>query len=377
MFINKAKLRKSKVALALMLASTVAMYNTPTKADGLLGGALKWVGDRTGVKPLKKLGTELDNVSRDMKKEIPAVQVVEEAISRPVREAGKWANNNKEVVSAVAVVAVAGWAVCIDGCTFTANLLAAGATIPVFSSDVNSKNGKIDNIKQNKKTAKNKKLESYSDKCTNEEEEMGGEYNFEKHYPESFSKLKYPENGPRPKLVYSSLNENLPKILNEFSMPTKNAIVRFGLGEMNSPRNTKNEKYSAIHGKYARRTHASIDVLTFPGQDIYAPLSGKVIASKPLNNANGLHIIIIEAHDKTRAKLLYVAPDEELKLGSSVKAGETRIGKAENLGLNYDLDKVPNHVHLQYIDFKDRAFNPFTNEVIDRHQWRAEVPVTK
>lgn len=76
--------------LACSLAPTYGAY-----AQGLFGGVVTWVGDRTGVTPLQKLGKEMDNGMADVKAAVPAVALVDDVAGRVVRETAKAADENK------------------------------------------------------------------------------------------------------------------------------------------------------------------------------------------------------------------------------------------------------------------------------------------
>lgn len=77
-------MRTAGLLVALALASLFIAQ--PSRAGGLLGDALKGLGRATGIKPLEKAGTELDNAHRDIKEAIPPYKAVEEASSDFVRK---------------------------------------------------------------------------------------------------------------------------------------------------------------------------------------------------------------------------------------------------------------------------------------------------
>lgn len=291
------------------------------------------------------------------------VQHLGREINKEAIKLGESIDENKKTIAAVAIVATVGWAACADGCTFVGSLIAGGAAIPVVVTDANSPDDRDSNSGGGSRNT--------GEGADNSDPSSSYKPNVVEEYPPGFSKVNYPK-GVAPKMVYRSPRDDLGSIFNEFAFPTAQAVIRYPTisdpagGVMESPRSGLPNGYSEKFGPEARRVHAGIDFLTFPGESVFAPMSGKIETVKPMTNKNGLQMVTIRAQDGTLARTLYVQPNETIRVGSAVKAGVTVIGTAQNIAAAYNLDSTPNHIHVDYTDYKNRRFDPWTNKVVDR-----------
>lgn len=60
-------------------------FAAPTFAGGLIGDAITWIGDRTGLQPVQQLGRDLDTAHAELKNLIPPYGAIEEQGSELVR----------------------------------------------------------------------------------------------------------------------------------------------------------------------------------------------------------------------------------------------------------------------------------------------------
>ena len=99
-------------------------------------------------------------------------------------------------------------------------------------------------------------------------------------------------------------------------------------------------------GQVIRYKHKGTDYECEPGQDIYAPCTGKIIrVARPYIGTN-YSGILLDAK-KARMKIFYIEPDKNL-IGKSVRMGEV-IGKAQDISARYKQYGVTPHVHLEII----------------------------
>jgi hypothetical protein len=70
---------------AIALALSVAAYPEPILAGGLIGDAYKWVGARTGLKPIVAIGQSMDNANKALKQAVKPYSQLEEASTAVVR----------------------------------------------------------------------------------------------------------------------------------------------------------------------------------------------------------------------------------------------------------------------------------------------------
>jgi hypothetical protein len=365
---NQPGVMQKASTLLIVAALCAALPPQDAMARGLLGGAIKWVGDRTGAKPLSKAGKELDNASRDIKKAVPIYAAVDEGLSRPVRETAKWIEKHPEEALAIAAVAVVGWAACVDGCAFVGGLIIDGATAGGAAAAGTAITIPLIAIEPKKEREPPSVDNKRQPAPTSNEEAVRKTPLDEVYLDKYYSKREYPSGKP-PILVYRTLDERLGEIFNEFAPPSANVRVRLPDpkagdrvgGVFESPRtNIDDPAVAKAYGKDARRIHGATDFLMSPGHPVLATMTGKIDSAVPMKN--GFHMVTIVSQDETVARLLYVRPNPDVKPGVSVKAGVTPIGVAENLSTSKDYKDVPNHVHVDFTDFRGHRFDPWSNK---------------
>ncbi len=103
------------------------------------------------------------------------------------------------------------------------------------------------------------------------------------------------------------------------------------------------------------RAHMGLDLLSTPGQDVRAPISGTLTVSNP---GNGVHSgFRITADDGTVVKVFYANPDPSL-IGRRVNAGDT-VATAQDLQLRGKYPaNVQDHVHLEVLLPNGRHVDP-------------------
>lgn len=79
-------MRSNPILQLLLLCSLAIFSSTDSSAGGVLGDLVKGVGKATGIKPLEKAGTELDNAHRQIKQALPPYRAIEESGSEFVRK---------------------------------------------------------------------------------------------------------------------------------------------------------------------------------------------------------------------------------------------------------------------------------------------------
>ncbi|MGE0007995.1 MAG: hypothetical protein AB7S92_20740 [Parvibaculaceae bacterium] len=117
------------------------------------------------------------------------------------------------------------------------------------------------------------------------------------------------------------------------------------------------------------RFYGGTDYLTMPGDPVYATIDGWVEMRKdPRKEFQGL---VLRDKDGYRVSLYFVevapAIDKALKDRSrfEVKAGETVLGKAQDLHAVYPAD-VPNHIHVVMSDPKGNPIDPSGRILLER-----------
>ena len=410
----------------LILCTTLALSTAAMPAfagQGVFGGAISWLGDRTGVKPLTKLGNELDNASSDIKKAVPGYKALEEGVTKPVAETVKWADNNRETAVAIVAVAASIAVACADGCSLAMYGLAqAGGTggVLLFNSE-NSKKHQAPsaNASPAQPSSPGRPTEPASQKpaqsATTKDTTLGSDvltplgrrsYDFPRAYRQT------PNSSGAPyRTTYVTERDDLHRVLTRYDPrylerssysarwgPAEDVMRTFhtkdylalttarvpGDGDMagglfSSPRNDNVAEWAVVeYGKGARRVHGSIDMRTMPGSFVPAPLTGEVLGWKLMGGKKDLGMLTIKSPDGTVSNMLYVEPTESLrkrlllqiKTGAKVqvRAGDM-IVRAQNIGIAYDLSKVPNHIHVEFHEPSGRRAMPWTDEAVEPYPW--------
>lgn len=123
------------------------------------------------------------------------------------------------------------------------------------------------------------------------------------------------------------------------------------------------DSYGAGHHGASRgtRTHDGADYISTPGQQVKAPVSGKVTKiSKPYSSgidAAVLSGVEIEASDGTTCWVWYIQPSANI-VGTVVKAGGV-IGTAKTLKNRYK-NGITDHVHVRIHTRQGKKVNPAT-----------------
>ena len=120
---------------------------------------------------------------------------------------------------------------------------------------------------------------------------------------------------------------------------------------------------SGAHGaSRGVRTHDGADYISTPGQQVKAPISGKVTKiSKPYSSgidAMVLSGVEIVASDGTSCWVWYMQPSVNI-IGSVVKAGSSIIGTAKTLKNRYK-NGITDHVHVRIHDRHGAKIDPDT-----------------
>ena len=122
------------------------------------------------------------------------------------------------------------------------------------------------------------------------------------------------------------------------------------------------DSYGAGHRGASRgtRTHDGTDYNSTPGQQVKAPLSGKVTKiSKPYSSgvdAAVLSGVEITASDGTKCWVWYMQPSANI-VGTIVKAGSSVIGIAKTLTNRY-ISGITDHVHVRIHNRYGAKVNP-------------------
>ncbi len=124
------------------------------------------------------------------------------------------------------------------------------------------------------------------------------------------------------------------------------------------------DSYGAGHhgASRGRRDHDGTDYNSTPGQQVKAPLSGRVTKiSKPYSSgieAMLLSGVEIEACDGTKCWVWYMQPSVNI-VGTVVKAGSSIIGTAKTLKNRYK-NGITDHVHVRIHTRFGTKVNPST-----------------
>lgn len=93
-----------------------------------------------------------------------------------------------------------------------------------------------------------------------------------------------------------------------------------------------------------RRRHNGTDFICDPGQDVVAPIGGKIVrTARPYADDPNYSGLVIRS-DRMTIRMFYLEPDPEL-IGMGVGEGD-RIGIAQNIATKYGVGMIP-HIHLQ------------------------------
>lgn len=384
---------KANVSAVCILLSLLAAGLTPSPAEA----GCKWVS--RGFKSYLKCTGDIAKAAGKV------TETVQEKVGKPVgkgaehlahevgkvldktgreignagRDINRYAIENPEDVVAIVAVATVAWAACVDGCTLVGSLLIDGGTaggtagglvaIPLIAIEGGEE-------KQPEESARLSQPSEPSESNTpTDDNNSSYESKLEEEYPHKYSSKDHPspegmQNGI-PIVTYRSLDERLGEIFNEFAPPGPNVAVRYpdpeydaAGGTFLSPRSTNDEGARAAFGDDARRIHAATDFLMFPGQPVFATLTG-VVDGDPWEPKPGVKAVNIRSQDGTVSRILYIHPNENIKNGATVKAGETVLGRAADLSKIPAYKGVPNHVHVDYTDFRGRRFDPWSNVVTE------------
>ncbi len=124
------------------------------------------------------------------------------------------------------------------------------------------------------------------------------------------------------------------------------------------------DNYGAGHYGASRgaRTHDGVDYMSTAGQQVKAPMSGKVTKiSRPYASgidATLLSGVEIEASDGTKCWVWYMQPSVNI-VGTVVKAGTSVIGTAKTLKNRYK-NGITDHVHVRIHSRHGAKINPST-----------------
>jgi hypothetical protein len=134
-----------------------------------------------------------------------------------------------------------------------------------------------------------------------------------------------------------------------------------------NPRIRGKDGYSSGHYGASRdggtRSHDGVDVVTEPGETVVSPVTGTYQApfdpyNKYPDKRGKYQAVQIMTDDGHRVRVMYIDPDAVgLKQGQRVVAGETPIGKAQDLTKIYPPNKegvMTNHTHIDV--WKDGRF---------------------
>ncbi|WP_119389825.1 hypothetical protein [Taklimakanibacter lacteus] len=117
------------------------------------------------------------------------------------------------------------------------------------------------------------------------------------------------------------------------------------------------------------RFYGGNDYLTRPGDPVYATIDGWVERRK--DPRKGLQGVVLRSADGYRSAIYFVelVPEIDQALAAksrfAVKAGETLLGKAQDLHPTYPAD-VPNHVLVVMSDPKGNLIDPSGKILVDR-----------
>lgn len=124
------------------------------------------------------------------------------------------------------------------------------------------------------------------------------------------------------------------------------------------------DAYGSGHHGASRgtRTHDGTDYIATPGQQIKAPLSGKITKiSKPYSSGIDAHVLSgveIVASNGTTCWIWYIQPSVNI-VGTVVKAGTSTIGTARTLKNRYK-NGITDHVHVRIQKKNGTKIDPAT-----------------
>lgn len=102
------------------------------------------------------------------------------------------------------------------------------------------------------------------------------------------------------------------------------------------------------------RKHNGLDIVTTPGQTIYAPISGKVTRF-PFPYSSDLSYTGIEiVNEVYKVKIFYMKAT--VSIGAQVKQGQ-QIGISQNIAAKYS-SQMTNHVHIEVYDKNGKFLDP-------------------
>lgn len=102
--------------------------------------------------------------------------------------------------------------------------------------------------------------------------------------------------------------------------------------------------FGAYRSAHPTVPHQGQDFLVKPGQEIYAPISGKIRIAKPYASDNRFSGVEITG-ENYRVKVFYISPI--LENGEKIKSGQL-LGYAQDLSIKYGKGFLSqNHVHVE------------------------------
>lgn len=94
------------------------------------------------------------------------------------------------------------------------------------------------------------------------------------------------------------------------------------------------------------RNHQGVDIVTFEGESVFSPISGK-ITRFPFPYANDTNYTGIEIKNETyTVKIFYVDPIENI--GEYVNVGDV-VGFSQSISSKYGQSMI-NHIHVEFIE---------------------------
>ena len=104
-----------------------------------------------------------------------------------------------------------------------------------------------------------------------------------------------------------------------------------------------------------QRKHVGTDILAFPGEHIFSPVTGK-INRIGYPYATSLHYKLVEIVENSTGnyyRIMYVNPSPNIKAGAPVQAGD-KIGEAQDISRMHGAAML-NHVHVDARPTFDRS----------------------
>jgi len=113
--------------------------------------------------------------------------------------------------------------------------------------------------------------------------------------------------------------------------------------------------YGASRGD---RKHEGVDIVTIPGQDIFSPITGKVVRiAYPYGNDLNYKGLLIE-NTNYEVKIFYIAPVANI-VGTHVMAGQ-KVAIAQNISAKHGAAMI-NHAHIEVRNKKTKLLINPTN----------------